>query len=462
MTVEEVDVLILGGGLCGLAAATQLGKHATVLDRADVAGGLVRSGQSGEWWFDDVLHLLYFWDKDTARLIGDMLGPDLGVCRPEAWVETPHGITRYPIQMHLGALPRELARQCVSDIEQLAQLKAGMSAPSNFAEYLELSFGSAMCDVFMFPYNRKMWKRPLESLGPTGFQWNISQPDLAEVRRGVEEPDRKSVAYNSDGHYPRPAAGAPIRGMEVLSRALAKRVTHLRTQHEIVSIDLENRCVEVRHGGENRSVRWRQACLSTIPLPAMLRLAGADTGASAPLVWNRVVMVDIAVRGARPTGTGQWRYYGDENIVFNRLIYQHEFDPLMAPADGWGLMAEITERAEDPIGDLNERVLRSVADARRVGALRESDEVVATRARVIDPAYVAFTLDAAKTAEAGRALLQSHGVTPLGRYGRWEYSSMAQVMRDGFSWGAAVAKRLGFQAQDEMRWDGEPMNGLDS
>jgi protoporphyrinogen oxidase len=166
-------------------------------------------------------------------------------------------------------------------------------------------------------------------------------------------------------------------------------------------------------------------------------------------------MVDIAVRGRRPIGTGHWCYYSDETIAFNRLIFMHEFDPHMAPDGGWGLMAEITERAEDPLGDLQERVCRCINDARRVGALQDEDEVVEARARVIDPAYVVFTPATAQIIERARARLRDHTVTPLGRYGRWEYSSMAQVMRDGFSWGRHLANRLGYRAPGDLRWGAE-------
>ena len=144
--------------------------------------------------------------------------------------------------------------------------------------------------------------------------------------------------------------------------------------------------------------------------------------------------VAIAVRGPRPEGTGHWRYYADESLLFNRLIWPHAFAPGMAPADGFGLLAEVTERAEDPRDD--EAVTRRVIeDARRVGALRPGDTIVATRAFVLDPAYVVFRPGDEATVREARATLEACGIHALGRYGRWEYSSMAQVMRDGFALG---------------------------
>ena len=53
----------------------------------------------------------------------------------------------------------------------------------------------------------------------------------------------------------------------------------------------------------------------------------------------------------------------------------------------------------------------------------------------VDPAYVCFDLDSQDTVQAGLSWLREHGVEPVGRYGRWEYSSMAGAIGDGLRLG---------------------------
>jgi hypothetical protein len=48
---------------------------------------------------------------------------------------------------------------------------------------------------------------------------------------------------------------------------------------------------------------------------------------------------------------------------------------------------------------------------------------------------VVFEIGVQDLAAEALAYLRTVDVEPLGRYGRWEYSSMAQVMRDGFAVG---------------------------
>ena len=64
---RESDVLVLGAGLTGMAAAALLDDRTVVLERDECPGGLVKTPCWNGYWFDQVLHLLYFWDDDTER-----------------------------------------------------------------------------------------------------------------------------------------------------------------------------------------------------------------------------------------------------------------------------------------------------------------------------------------------------------------------------------------------------------
>jgi protoporphyrinogen oxidase len=431
----ETEVLILGGGVAGLAAATVLKDQSIVLEREGRPGGLVRSECFSGFWFDRVLHLLYFPDDATKERVLQLV-PELASCPPVAWVETAAGITRYPIQTHLHGLRSKVVAACLEDLARAAFCPVS-KPPGNFAEMLEASFGSALCDLFMFPYNRKMWKRPLEQLAPSGFTWNITVPGFSAVLRGALEAESRFAAYNVKGWYPRPAPGSVLRGMEVLAHRLASRVPDLRLGHTVDSIDLETRTVQATHKGRPLRFRFSRGCLATLPLPFLLlncRQTPPDLRHEVQLLLhNRVLAAMFSIRGPRPQGNGHWRYYADESLLFNRLIWMHEFDPLSAPADGWGLMAEITEKAEWPLPEEGLLLQRALEDIRRAGALPGNCTVIDQHLLVADPAYVVLTPENQRTIRRGIAFLEENDVFPLGRYGRWEYSSMGQVIRDGFA-----------------------------
>lgn len=444
----DAAYLILGGGVAGLAAAAELGDGAVVVEREARPGGLVRTECFDGYWFDHVLHLLHVADEDAQRRAEVLLGDDLAPCPPVAWIECAAGRVRYPFQLNLGGLEREAAVRCLADYARACFGPDGGPPPADFASLLLRTFGEAMCELFFFPYNRKMWRRPLDSLAPSGFVWNVARPSFEQALRGALEPNGDRDAYNSRAFYPRPPADAPVRGMEVLSRALADRAARIDLETEVEEIDPQMRTVRARRGGEAVRYRFSEGCLCTLPLPTAIRMcAGVPDdlrAAAANLPHNRVFTAAFSIRGPRPESPGLWRYYADESIPFTRLVFMAELDPLSAPPDGWGVMAEITDPAEAPRPSDAEVLASAREGLRLAAALSPGCEIVGEHVIVADPAYVVFTPESQEVVRRCRAFLEEAGVSVAGRYGRWEYSSMAQVMADGAAW--ARARRGGIGA----------------
>jgi hypothetical protein len=72
----------------------------------------------------------------------------------------------------------------------------------------------------------------------------------------------------------------------------------------------------------------------------------------------------------------------------------------------------------------------------KVGLLTSDSEIVGSRVFTSDPGYVVFTDDSRETAARAAQFLSARGLTTLGRYGTWTYSSMSQVMEEAFAWAA--------------------------
>lgn len=441
----HAEYLILGGGVAGLAAAAELGERAVVVEREARPGGLVRTECFDGYWFDHVLHLLHVPDEDAQGWMERLLGGVLAPCPPVAWIECAAGTVRYPFQLNLGGLEHEAAVRCLADYARACLVPDDGPPPADFQALLLRTFGPALCELFFFPYNRKMWRRPLDSLAPSGFVWNVSRPPLEDALRGALAPNEAREAYNSRAFYPRPPADAPVRGMEVLSRALADRAACLHLETTVEEIDPAARTVTARRGGERVRYRFDGGCLCTLPLPAAIRLcAGVPDElrtAAAGLPHNLVFSAAFSIRGPRPEAPGLWRYHADESVPFTRLIYMTELDPLAAPPDGWGVMAEIPHPAEAPRPAPGEILASARAGLRRVGALPPGCEIIGEQLMVADPAYVVFTPESQEVVRRCRAFLEAAGIGTVGRYGRWEYSSMAQVMADGAAWARARPAR---------------------
>jgi len=439
---NQSQFVILGAGLTGLSAAYKLQSKAVILEKSERPGGLVKSANYSGYWFDHVLHMLHF--KDMTQLESEIKTLMDGILKPvypEAWVETKEGTGRYPLQMNLYGLSPIAIANTLSDLAKVT-FSSSQAQPKNFEEMLQKSFGNYFSDLFMLPYNRKVWKRPLRELAPTGFQWNIDHPDYDMVLQGALNENSDFVAYNSNGWYPIPQSNAPLRGMEILSKKLADKINNLHLNSEVVGLEIKNQIVSVKQEGKLLEFQYSDKCLSTIPLPKLLSITKGLPNqlhdAISKLKYNRVITVMISIQGPRPEGRGQWRYYAQEELCFTRLIYMHNFDPYTSPEDGWSLMAEITEPSEWPLKPEAEIIEKTIEDIKKANALPSDCNIIDTNMLVISPAYVVFTEESKSLVEDIKQFYKTNNVKLLGRYGQWEYSSMAQVMRDGFQWAESV------------------------
>ncbi|MFN4113032.1 MAG: protoporphyrinogen/coproporphyrinogen oxidase [Sphingomonadaceae bacterium] len=391
----------------------------------------------GRFWFDHVLHLLYFGDPAVEQFASQVLGPDMKPCPPVAWVQTPTATCRYPLQLNLSPFPPQTIAKCIADLAKAQHGPPPISAP-NLHEALLRTFGVGLCDLFLHPYNRKVWGRPLETLAPK-IGWTTTRPDLESVVQGALSVS-SNLPYNHNGWYPRPPASADLRGMGVLSASIASRVPELMLEHRVVAVDLETKAVGVETPDGFKTIVYENL-VSTIPLPALARatsdLPAHLVRATKELKHNRVWSVGICISGSRPD-QGLWRYYSDESICFTRLVFMHEFDDLSAPPGCWGLLAEVTQPAEEPLPDINVLIRRVLADAKRSGGIGANCEVVGVQAWSCDPAYVVDTPATEQTVTELTRFFNVHGVHLLGRYGRWDYLSMAQVMGEALALATAL------------------------
>jgi hypothetical protein len=113
-------------------------------------------------------------------------------------------------------------------------------------------------------------------------------------------------------------------------------------------------------------------------------------------------------------------------------------------------MAEVTQPAGQPVPDRAEVLARVRGEIERVGVLPRGSTIVDAHVEVCEYGYVVFEHHVERLVQRALSVLRGLGIHPVGRYGRWEYSSMAQVMRDGFAQGDALLRELEAAPEPEL------------
>jgi protoporphyrinogen oxidase len=447
MNRASIEVLIIGAGITGIAAGIELEDNAIILEKDAEPGGLIKSFQFDDgYWFDSVLHLFHIRNQIILDRINGLTNSILEVCPPVAWIECKEGTVRYPFQLNLGSLVSDVVINCIKDFAEVEYGSQTTPNNSSYKNYLERTYGKTMCELFYFPYNEKFWKDSLSEMSCDGQLWNLHKPSFEEVLEGALFPGKSRETYNTNAYYPRPPKNSPKRCMGVLTEALAQHLNNLHLQSEVISIDTKKKQVRAKCCSTEKVYHYSTACISTIPLPKLLRLCS-----SVPknlirdfnkLKWNKVISVAFSIEGERPIDPGHWRYYTDPDVPFTRLIFMTEFDKNNAPESGWGLLIEITELSDTKLIDKEILFSKIESSLKKIGLLKKNDKIIGKHLWVNDPAYVAFTKETSGIVSHCMDYLRESDIYSAGRYGNWEYSSMAENLEDGFRLGGEIKKKI--------------------
>ena len=465
---QRVPALVIGAGPTGLSAAYHLGADAMLIEQEPRVGGWCRSLEDNGFTFDFAGHIMFSHDPYVHQLYRVLLGDNVHWQDREAWIWSKETYTRYPFQGALYGLPPAVIKECVvgaiearfgapvsktagdtasaaeyagperremfepllpgkgeRPTDSIARRRYGgpdrrrcivTGPPRNFKEFIYKVWGAGIARHFAIPYNEKLWAVPLEEMETSWLGGRVPLPDLEEMIEGALSPVGKPMGPNARFGYPlKGGFQALMDGFLPHLKGelrLGTRVTRVSPKHHTATFD------------DGTIVRYDQL-VSTMPLPKLVALAGdeAPAGIQAAADALRHVSVRCVNIGVgRPNITDKhWIYYPEET-VFHRIFVQGNASPHCNPPGGFGFTCEITYSPSKPLPcDGEDLIRRCIADAIKVGFIREDDPIWAANQVDLPVAYVVYDHGRAENVERIRAWLAEHDIVLAGRYSEWEY-----------------------------------------
>jgi UDP-galactopyranose mutase len=257
---------------------------------------------------------------------------------------------------------------------------------------------------------------PLAEMETSWLGGRVPLPNLDEMIEGALSPVPKPMGPNARFGY-------PLRGgfQALMDGFLPHLKGALRLGVSVTGVSPARRQARLSDG----SVVPYEVLVSTLPLPELIRMVGDEAPreiqeAARGLRHVSVRCVNLGI--ARPELTNMhWIYYPGDT-VFHRIFVQGNASPHCNAPGGFGLTCEITYSPHKPLPcDGDELVQRCVEDCRRVGMIREDDEV-RTSCQVDMPyAYVVYDHERRARVDTIRAWLAERDILLAGRYSEWEY-----------------------------------------
>jgi protoporphyrinogen oxidase len=248
-----------------------------IVEAADHAGGLASSVvDAGGFTWDLGGHVLFSHYPYFDRVMDTALGDAWVEHVREAWVWMRDRWIPYPFQNNVWRLPPEEATACINGLIDLQRSRATVSPtgpPRSFREWLLASFGAGICDVFMLPYNRKVWAYDPSRLD---VGWMGERVATVDVKRVIENRElrRDDVSWGPNATFRFPLHG----GTGAIWRAVAGRLpaTQIQFGRTVGTVDLDRKQVCLTDG---EAVQYDHL-VSTMALDDLLRCLAGRPGLS--------------------------------------------------------------------------------------------------------------------------------------------------------------------------------------
>jgi len=163
--------LILGCGWAGVSVAYHLLnkgiRGVMCIDGDNIPGGLMKTIELNDFVFDiGGSHIIFSSNELILKELITFLGSNAIKHHRKAFVLLHHVFVPYPFENGLYALPPSLCAEIlVSFIESLLELaKNPLQKPKNLEGYFRYYFGKELTELYLKPYNEKVWKRSLNEI----------------------------------------------------------------------------------------------------------------------------------------------------------------------------------------------------------------------------------------------------------------------------------------------------------
>jgi protoporphyrinogen oxidase len=415
-------IVILGAGLSGLSAAFHLkAKEYRIFEKEQEVGGLCRSVIHDGFTFDHTGHLLHLSHSYTKELIDALLPDRLIRHQRRATIYLKGSYIPFPFQANLWALPKDLTRECL--IEFIRAYSGKAKGRDDFLDWIYQALGAGIAKHFMIPYNEKLWRIPLDEISLEWVERFIPCPNLEEVIDGALGVNLKGFGYNQEFLYPREA------GIQILPQAFLAQVRDVQLGKAVESIDIEKKVVKFQDGG---STTYR-TLLSSLPMEELLQCIESCPeeikDLQRGLRYVSVININLGV-GREGLSDHHWVYFPEPSYPFYRVGFLSNLSPHVAPKGASALSIEISHLPSIPpsLEKVREQTMAALVSS---GILRREDKILTEKTIFIKHAYVIY--DHFRRQHLPRIIqfLRTNQIYPLGRYGRWEYTTMEEAILQG-------------------------------
>ncbi len=420
---------ILGGGLSGLVVAGHSNDETEILEMDDRPGGHCRSLLANGYTFDvGGPHIMFSRDREILAAMVGRLGGNVVHRRRNNKILHHGRYLKYPFENGLFDLAPEDRFECLYHY-----LHNDHPEPKHFGEWVYFTFGTAIAEKYMIPYNEKIWNAPASEMSMDWVEGRIPKPPMEDVIKSAVGVETEGHAHQLYFSYPRTG------GIESLVKGYQRDCSRIVTGFRVRRLWHED---GLWHASDGKTVRRYQRMVSTIPvqdlLEALPEVPEEVFGWARALRFNSLIVAMLGVETEAPLPYTAV-YVADPAVPFHRVSFPLNFSPEAAPPGCMAVSAEITTNPGDGFHQLDDQaVLEAV-----IGGLDEIGIIDASRInfRAVHRSRYAYAVPTFGYRENLARLMEyvnGLGIVSVGRNAQFEYINMDEAVRRAM----AAAERL--------------------
>lgn len=447
----NVDVLVIGAGPTGLGAAKRLnqidGPSWLIVDSNETPGGLASTDVTPEGFLYDVGgHVIFSHYKYFDDCIDEALPKedDWYTHQRISYVRCKRQWVPYPFQNNISMLPKEDQVKCIDGmIDAAIEYRVANTKPKDFDEWIVRMMGTGVADLFMRPYNYKVWAVPTTKMQCQWLGERVAAPNVKLVTRNVIE-GKTAGNWGPNATFRFPARDGTGGIWIAVANTLPESKKRFGQKGAVTKVDADKKRVTLKDG----TVVNYQKLVSTMAVDALAEKMGDKqlVDLTKGLYYSSTHVIGVGIRGERPERIGDkcWLYFPEDDCPFYRATIFSNYSPYNQPqkdtklptqqmADGskpassepkegpyWSIMLEVSESSMKPVDQAN--LLRdSIQGLINTEMIRPDDEIVSTYHRRFDHGYPTPTLEREGVLKQLLPALQDRDIWSRGRFGSWRY-----------------------------------------
>ena len=412
--MKKVKNLIIGAGISGLTYANYCDGDYLIVEKESEVGGYCNTHYVKDYIWDYAGHFFHFKTDEFKKKFIDSLDKDDFVTQDKkTYIYFDNALVDYPFQTNIHELSKDKFIDCLYDLFN----KEEKDVYDNFLDMLYGKFGKSITEMFLKPYNEKLYACDLTKLDKDAMGRFFPYADIKAIINNMK--DSKNTSYNNTFMYPKRGAQVII---DILMENVNKNNILLNTMVE--KIDLEKHEAKLNNG----EVVVFDNLINTSPFNAFLKLTNnlEYNELSDRLTYNKVLVFNLGFNKKSKYNKEHWIYFPDKDINFYRIGF---YDNILN-SDKLSMYIEIGYSKDAVISkeEIDDELNKTLKNLKKVGVIDDSFELVAHESIVMNPAYVHIDTENDKLVRKIMNDLSENNIYSIGRYGAWTYCSMEDCM----------------------------------